>query len=207
MFSMSTILGYGEDALTLWSLKGQLKKILNIFKDNTKVKDCLVFYRPSFGRTGGKNSAEFGEFDAIVASKEKYYLIESKWDNHSNYKKESIAIREEQALRHEVFTWYLFNWGLNYAGDWQKFKEEKKIPLKYGKTIPPAGSLQAKNLEYILSRLVNYCDCVCDMSNVRNVLLFFYDSTKSEPPTKTNGMFTIIPIDYGKYSIDNFINI
>ena len=78
-------MGYGEDALTLWALKKQLTKILGTFKDSTDMVDCLVFYRPSFGRSGGPNSAEFGEFDAIVASKERIYLIESKWDNHSNY--------------------------------------------------------------------------------------------------------------------------
>ena len=118
---MNNIMGYGEDALTLWALKNQLRKILDPFKDATDVGDCLIFYRPSFGRSGGPDSAEFGEFDAIVASREKYYLIESKWDNHSNYAKESVDLRDEQILRHEVFTWYLFNWGMMYSGNWQRF--------------------------------------------------------------------------------------
>jgi hypothetical protein len=204
---MSNIMGYGEDALTLWALKKQLRKVLDTFKDSTDLRDCLVFYRPSFGRSGGPNSAEFGEFDAIVASKEKYYLIESKWDNHSNNEKESVNLRDEQLLRHEVFTWYLFNWGMEYSNNWQGFKDEKERDFKFGKKIPPAGSLLATNLEAILSKLVNYCDYTGLVSNVRNVLLFFYDEKKSKPPTKTNGMFTIIPIDYGKYSQDNFISI
>jgi hypothetical protein len=186
---MSKILGYGEDALTLWALKEQLRKILDVFKDSTNVEDCLIFYRPSFGRSGGKHSAEFGEFDAIVASKEKYYLIESKWDNHSNYEKDSVRLRDEQVLRHEIFTWYLYNWGTMYSGNWQRFKAE-----------------QEKNFN-TLSKIVNYCDCDTIQSNARNVLLFFYDSSKSQPPTKTNGMFTIIPIDYAKYTQNNFINI
>jgi hypothetical protein len=204
---MSKILGYGEDALTLWALKEQLRKILDVFKDSTNVEDCLIFYRPSFGRSGGKHSAEFGEFDAIVASKEKYYLIESKWDNHSNYEKDSVRLRDEQVLRHEIFTWYLYNWGTMYSGNWQRFKAEQEKNFKYEKTIPPAGSLLATNLEYTLSKIVNYCDCDTIQSNARNVLLFFYDSSKSQPPTKTNGMFTIIPIDYAKYTQNNFINI
>lgn len=72
---MTKIMGYGEDALTIWALKNKLSIILGAFNDQTDPKDCLVFYRPSFGRSGGSGSAEFGEFDAIVASKQKIYLI------------------------------------------------------------------------------------------------------------------------------------
>lgn len=75
---MGKIFGYGEDALTLWLLKNQPHEILRQFNDEGKPSDCLVFYRPSFGRSGGPDSAEFGEFDAILASKENVYLIESK---------------------------------------------------------------------------------------------------------------------------------
>jgi hypothetical protein len=67
--------------------------------------------------------------------------------------------------------------------------------------------LLATNLEYTLSKLINYCNCDTIQSNVRNVLLLFYDSRKSNPPTKINGRFTIIPIDYAKYTQNNFINI
>jgi len=66
---MTKILGYGEDALTLWALKNKLSISLNAFEDQTNPEDCIVFYRPSFGRSGGTLSAQFGEFDALVASR------------------------------------------------------------------------------------------------------------------------------------------
>lgn len=205
---MREILGYGEDALTLWVLKNRLEQILKAFNDNTNPEDCLVYYRPSFGRRGGQNSVEFGEFDAIIASREKYYLIESKWDNHSDSEKDNVILRNEQLLRHDIFTWYLFNWTSKYSGHWQKFKAEQENDFKkFSKAIPPAGSLLAANLESILSRLVDYLHCESIQSPVRNLLLFFYDGNRSKPPTKTNAGFTIIPIDYGKLSKDNFINI
>jgi hypothetical protein len=205
---MSDILGYGEDALTLWALKNCLKQVLVIFNDNTNPKDCLIFYRPSFGRSGGKGNSEFGEFDAIVASREKYYLMESKWDNHSKYEKESLILREEQLLRHEVFTWYLFNWGTKYSGNWGLFKIEQEKGLeKLNKTIPPADSLLAKNLESVLAQIVNYLSCDSIQTPVRNVLLFFYNGKHSKPPSKTNNGFIIVPIDYGQISNTNFIPI
>jgi hypothetical protein len=205
---MTNILGYGEDALTFWFLKDHIEIILKFFNDNSDPNDCLVLYRPSFGRSGGRNSTEFGEFDAIVTSREKYYLIESKWDNHTDYNKDYLILRKEQQLRHEVFTWYLFNWGLAYRGNWQKFRSEQQKNLeKFNKTIPPAGSLLAINLESVLSKLANYCYCDSVMSNVRNVLLFFYNGERSIPPTKTNGDFKIIPVDYVNSSEDNFLRI
>ena len=100
---MSKIFGYGEDALTLWLLKNQPEQILNRFNDKTEPSDCIVFYRPSFGRSGGPGSAEFGEFDAILASKENIYLIESKWDNHRQTNRSELLLRPEQTERHKVF--------------------------------------------------------------------------------------------------------
>ncbi len=202
------MLGYGEDALTLWALKTRLGAILGAFRDKTNPNDCLVHYRPSFGRSGGQNSAEFGEFDAIVASRETYYLIESKWDNHARYEKEGIILRKEQLLRHEFFSWYLFNWSPKYSGNWQKFKSEYENDFKkFDKLIPPPGSLLAINLESVLAKLIDYCYVDSIRNNVRNVLLFFYDAKRSKPPRKVNGDFTIIPIDYGKNSEGNFVNI
>jgi hypothetical protein len=118
---MLKILGYGEDALTLWLLKKQISSILGEFEDKTSPSDCLVFYRPSFGRSGGNRSAEFGEFDAIIASRENIYLVESKWDNLSEFSKDELFLRGEQVLRHEVFSWYLLRWNKKYRNDWQSF--------------------------------------------------------------------------------------
>jgi len=96
---MNRILGYGEDAFTLWALKHHTTEILKAFQDKTSPSDCLIFYRPSFGRSGGNKSAEFGEFDAILVSLENIYLIESKWDNFSRFQKHEITLSAEQKLR------------------------------------------------------------------------------------------------------------
>ena len=84
---MCKILGYGEDALTLWALKHRTSDILESFQDQTAPSDCLIFYRPSFGRHSKEGSAVFGEFDAILVSSENIYLIESKWDNLRRFKR------------------------------------------------------------------------------------------------------------------------
>lgn len=207
---MGTIFGYGEDALTLWALKHRMSDILETFHDRTATADCVIFYRPSFGRSGGEKSAEFGEFDAIVASLENIYLIESKWDNLSRFNKREIAIRSEQKIRHRIFSWYLMHWDKKYSSDWESFRKEqmddfqKQFP---GRRIAPTNSLLAKNLEFILTILQNQCANLPSKSNVKNVLLFLYDEKRSMPPTKISGDFELVKIDYGQEINRNFIKI
>lgn len=45
------MLGYSEDAFTFWALKRHLTEILEKLNDKTKPSDCLIFFRPSFGRS------------------------------------------------------------------------------------------------------------------------------------------------------------
>ena len=71
------ILGYGEDFLTFWAVSRNLGEILRQLKDDTNTDDCVVFYRPSFGRRGGTRRAEFGEFDALIITSKTAYLVES----------------------------------------------------------------------------------------------------------------------------------
>ena len=72
------ILGYGEDALTLWAMKNKLDVILEALNDSSDPSTCQVFFRPSFGRSGGDKSPQFGEFDFIILSQNGLYLGESK---------------------------------------------------------------------------------------------------------------------------------
>ncbi|HUK85529.1 MAG TPA: hypothetical protein VLU95_06685 [Candidatus Acidoferrum sp.] len=183
---MSTIFGYGEDALTLWFLKNQLAELFNKFNDNTMLSDCIIFYRPSFGRSGGAESAEFGEFDAILASKENVYLIESKWDNHRQSNRSELLLRPEQTERHRVFKCYLSN-----QNNEKEFIE--------GKKIAPANSLLSMNLQFVLSQIRQYCPNSAKPDNVKNVLLYFH-GPKSRPPRTVSDGFTIVPIEYeGNY--------
>ena len=203
---MSEILGYGEDALTLWALKRHVSTILNHFKDSSSPSDCLAFYRPSFGRHAKENSSVFGEFDAIVASPQNIYLVESKWDNLVESKKDELVIRREQLMRHQILTWYLTHWK-KYSNKWADFIEEQQNTFNFGsKTIAPANSLLAKNLEFVLNKLLECCQAFSSENNVKNILLFFYRG-KSRAPLKISEAFTPIAIDYGKEAPNNFISL
>ncbi len=197
------IIGYGEDALTLWALRKHTSKILEEFPDKTPISECIAFYRPSFGRRGNGNST-FGEFDAIIASKQNVYLIESKWDNHNDFKNEEFSLENHQILRHQIFAWYLTHWNKKYSGNWQTFIDEKKGNFFPNKTIAPNGSLLAQNLEHILTRIQEQCVYLSE-SNIKNVFLFFYESEKSAHPTKTNDSFKLIAIPYSRETEGNFV--
>jgi hypothetical protein len=144
---MSSILGYGEDAFTLWTLKQHTSIVLKEFQDKTALSDCLIFYRPSFGRHSKESKAVFGEFDAIIVSLENIYLIESKWDNLSKFNKDELILRGEQKLRHQIFSWYLTHWNKKYSNDWKRFAKTQQPGFQEkfkGKTIAPIGKLLAK---------------------------------------------------------------
>ena len=205
---MSWILGYGEDAFTYCAIKNKKNKILEEFSDRTSLTDCLVFYCPSFGRSGGKPSSEFGEFDAIIASLEQIYLIESKWDNLENFKNSTIVLRPEQKIRHQMFSWYLTHWNKEYSSDWENFVREQEPEFKFqGKTIAPKGSILATNLEFILAKIHNHLRKAPSRQNIKNVLFFFYDKEKSTPPISVPKDFTLVPIDYQQRITGNFISV
>jgi hypothetical protein len=200
------ILGYGEDAFTLWALQHRLSNILQHFNDKSLASDCLVFYRPSFGRSGGKNSAEFGEFDAIIVSRQNAYLIESKWDHFTKLKAHKMVVRNEQRTRHQVFSWYLTNWNKKYLGNWQKFVDEHKNALERRfpeKRIAPV-SLLSSNLEAVLTRVQKHLRNFPSEGNIKNVLLFF-KKNETKPPIIVGKEFELLSIDYSEETIGNFI--
>lgn len=200
----SNILGYGEESLTLWALKHRLSDILREFQDQTAPSDCLIFYRPSFGRSGGKDRAEFGEFDAILVSSKDIYLIESKWDNLSRFKDGKITLRTEQKKRHHIFSWYLTHWNEKLFQNWRDFvkKHEDSFKKEFPKKrIAPPSSLLAANLEFILTTLQKHCKEI----EIKSVLLFFYNRERSETPSKTSSGFDLVCIDYCQELEGNFI--
>jgi len=207
---MCKILGYGEDALTLWALKHCTSDILESFQDQTAPSDCLIFYRPSFGRHSKEGSAVFGEFDAILVSSQNIYLIESKWDNLLTYDDNELALRPEQVTRHSIFSWYITRWDRKYSSNWKSFVKDhqyefqKKIRTK---NIAPTGSLLATNLEFILNKLLEHCKTFSPVDNIKNVLLFFYNKEKSTPPSKINRPFKLVSIDYSQEITGNFVTL
>jgi hypothetical protein len=185
VIEMSTILGYGEDALTLWALKQYVRKILEEFQDKTAPSKHLIFYRPSFGRRSRKRSSVFGEFDAIIVSCRNIYLIESKWDNLTEHRKDEIKLGQEQKLRHEIFSWYLMHWDKKYSGHWESFRENYRKKFKFQrKTLPLKSSLLAKNLEFILTKCLKHCKTISP-NNIKNVLLFFHNNRKPKKYPKS----------------------
>jgi len=212
MVKMVKTVGYGEDSLTLWALKQRLHVILRRFQDKTAPSNCLIFYRPSFGRRSRKGSSVFGEFDAIIISSKNVYLIESKWDNLGQSKKDRLVLRREQTLRHQIFSWYLTHWDKKYSGHWDNFVEKHQDDFKKDfkpdeKTMPQKGKLLATNLEYVLTKSVEHRGTIAH-HNVKNVLLFFYGNKKKpKPQIEIRDAFTTIPIDYSEEVEGNFITL
>jgi len=202
------ILGYGEDCLTLWALKNHISDIQNTFQDKTNPR--IIFYRPSFGRRGGDNSAIFGEFDAIFASSENIYLIESKWDNNSEFRTKTIYIKPVQEIRHRIFSWYLQHWNEKYVNKWKTFITDHKddFHTKFpAKKIAPPDSLLAINIEFILTALQMGYGKIPAEGNIKNVMLFFYNKSRSTPPVKIGKGFELVNIDYSEEIIGNFIKL
>ncbi len=208
---MNEILGYGEDAFTFWALKRCLPEILEELNDKTKPSDCLIFYRPSFGRSG---VAEFGEFDAILASSRNIYLIESKWDGLLINRRDEIALTLNQVLRHKIFSWYLTNWDAQeYSDNWGGF--ENKFQSNFTKEFPdrkiaPLESCLTKNLEVVLNRLQEHCKRFsCKFIDLRNVLLYFHgnESRKIERVVAEDLNFEAVNINYSQYTSDNFVTL
>ncbi len=165
------MIGYGEDGLTLWALTQRLDDLLRKLDDPGRASEILIFYRPSFGRAGGTGSAPFGEFDAILMTGSKTFLIESKWDG-SPLVGNQIVLAEHQILRHRIFRWILVHWAQQRPIDWDSFRREneKAFRVDFGeKPMAPTGSLLARNLEYTLHRLTNR-----GMRPPEDVVLFFH---------------------------------
>jgi len=208
---MNEILGYGEDAFTIRALKRRTSEILKKLHDQTDPSDCLIFFRPSFGRRAGKGRAEFGEFDAIVASPQNIYLIESKWDKSSENKNDKIKLAEAQIRRHKIFSWYLENWDRQkYSNSWGGF--ESDFQSNFAKRCPdrkmaPTGSRLAKDLEFVLNKLQEHCKGFLCEYKPRNVLLYFYGKKSTEIRKVAAGdlHFEVVNINYSQYTSDNFI--
>jgi hypothetical protein len=196
--------GYGEDALTLWALTEKLGTILGKLGDDTDPASCVVFYRPSFGRRGGENSSQFGEFDFTILSQERLYLGESKWDG-SPLKVEDGVLKLEgnQTRRHEIFKAYVRHWAFGEYRDWEVFRQEAE-PL-IGRPIPGKNSRLASNLRTILAAIGEY---YASEPSTLDVLLYFHHGDEAgQILEEAPGDFKLVRLDYseagmeGKYII------
>ena len=185
--------GYGEDSLTLWALRHRLDLILKAFDDTTPPANCQVFYRPSFGRSGGENSSQFGEFDFIVLSKRHLYLGESKWDRSSLKTVNGVLELEGvQARRHEIFKAYIKHWAFGEYRDWEVFSEEAESLI--GRPIPGKDSLLASNLQTVLGTIREY---YASEPTPVDMLLYFHRGEDAEQvPQEASDGFKLVCMEY-----------
>jgi|TARA_Y100000294_G_scaffold173607_1_gene190088 hypothetical protein len=203
------ILGYGEDAFTLRVIQEHDSEILELLEKDSSSVNSLAFFRPSFGRSGGKNSSQFGEFDLIIATSNNVYLIESKWDNFKNNDNDVMELKSEQILRHKIFSWYYVNWSAHQYKIWNDFVEQKAdmfSKLFSNKLIAQPETLLAQNLETVLVKLREYCT---KYNSPINVLLFFHGAQSQKVKRVKSGRlkFEVINIDYSKFTENNFTSL
>src|SRR2546421_12810655 len=121
-----TLLGYGEDQLTLWAVTTALSRFLAALSDDTPAAATTVLFRPSFGRNStrarGSLRSEFGEFDAIVVTRSAAYLVEAKWSTSAELEDRVVRLRPEQRRRHQVFRSYFDAWTKVIPLDWEGFR-------------------------------------------------------------------------------------
>jgi hypothetical protein len=190
---MPKIFGYGEDALTLWILTSNLAELLNRLRDESDPKKCNIFYRPSFGRRGGRKSAEFGEFDAIVSSPKTIYLIESKWDGSAELEGEKLVVREEQIQRHKVMWHYINTWFIATYESWEAYYSTNKDKFESnlnGKPCAPIGSKLSDNLEFILGT-------ICDrQKKLEDILMYICKPNSKRPQSVEPKHFKLVIFEY-----------
>lgn len=187
--TLTTLFGYGEDALTLWAVTEKIDLILRQLND-PEPEFCTVFYRPSFGRD------QYGEFDAIIFTAGKAYLVESKWDGSGDT---SIKLEEHQIRRHEIFGWYHDNWKGEVGEDWDEFarlnnpafKEkftyfvgEKEKRVEKSKYIPSSDTILGQNLQTVLTLIID--------KDLEDVLLYMHRGK----PIDIDTDFKIVKIEY-----------
>ncbi|MHB1318338.1 MAG: hypothetical protein ACYCYF_06960 [Anaerolineae bacterium] len=192
---MVRILGYGEDSLTLWALQERLPEILEAAGDGSSTADCEALYRPSFGRSGGPHSSQFGEFDFVLLTREGILLGESKWDNSGTARVPwRIVLAPEQRLRHAVFRAYVNTYAFGPYTDWDAYRHA--VSARCGHFVPkplaPAGSLLQRNLQAVLLRIRELYPGGCP---VRDILLYLHRSRLDPMPEPPEG-FSLVALDY-----------
>jgi hypothetical protein len=198
---MMPIYGYGEDGLTYWALTNRLSDILRQLDDDTPPAQCTVFFRPSFGRAGGPNSPQFGEFDAILGTKKAVYLIESKWDHVVDRYRPAVVLEEVQTTRHRIFTWLRDRWHRVQPANWDQFRVNAEAAFTSAfpnRPLAPGNRLLARNLAHILGHL----DGNGFGKETRDVLLYFHRDNMPRPErvvdTTGGGVdtFTLVCLHY-----------
>ncbi len=172
---MPRVICYGEDGLTLSALTYRLRDLLKELEDKTPPDNCLVFYKPSFGRKGGKYSSQFGEFDGILATEQAIYAIEAKWCRSAS-RSGVLHLKRQQVLRHTIFEWLRSHWQPGMR--WTDFvaRHGRAFSNTFdSKPLAPGPSSLADNIEQILNQLADY------PQKIEHIVLAFYRSPRHAP--------------------------
>jgi hypothetical protein len=198
------MIGYGEDALTLWTFRHRLDAVLSQLGNGSSEAECTLFFRPSFGRKGGADSAQFGEFDFILLTPICLYLGEAKWDRSPEASTgTAIHLRPEQVLRHTVFRQYVKEWTCGCYESWRDFLATAEPGWTGEKSIAPVGSLLAENLQKVLRTIRGKYKSTPEKVDV---LLYLHDrDANSGQPTAVSTGFNLVVIDYSTAKFGNFI--
>jgi hypothetical protein len=203
------VYGYGEDALTLWAIQNRLPAVLERLDDRSSAAACRVFFRPSFGRSGGPRSSQFGEFDFILLAERCLYLGESKWDRSAERIEEGVlALQPVQVMRHAVFRFYVEEWAFGTYASWGEFVRAGRAKLAergIDKPLAPDGSLLADNLQTVLDVIGDHYGV---LPEVQNVLLYLHAGVdEASLPREAADDFRLVPVDYSEGRYDNLIRI
>jgi hypothetical protein len=200
------VLGYGEDALTLWAIHNRLGAILRDLGDLSDPSNCCVFYRPSFGRSGGDKSSQFGEFDFIILAQTCLYLGESKWDRTSKIDEGKLLLNAVQRSRHQIFRFYVEQWMSKDKAGWGEFiskAKEERVQFDIEKPLAPENSLLAENLQAVLEMIRNRFSSV---PRIRDVLLYLHKGQPAdELPAHVADGFELVVLDYSEAALGNFV--
>ena len=194
--TMAQWFAYGEDPLTYWVLLNRLEFVLDQLGDTSDPGAATIFYRPSFGRSGSNNPnkprAEFGEFDAIVATPESIYPIEAKWCASPKKDGTTITLSEPQVIRHRVFAWYHARY-IEFNVSWDQFIEKYDSEFREafpGKKLAPSESILADNIQFVLQKLALYDEHIVD------VLLYIHPEGSSAKVSVNPNTFVSISVPF-----------
>jgi hypothetical protein len=188
--SQVQVIGYGEDSLTFWAFTQHLAVVMQQLGDGTDPKEFLFFYRPSFGRKGGQYSAEFGEFDGILATQKAVYPIESKWVRSAT-RGGLATVKQRQVLRHVIFQWLRKRWQPKMT--WNNFREAHHSAFAadfHQKPLAPVGTSLAHNIEFMLNALAAY------PPNVQHVVMAFHREERQIPLGVTPVLFRLVTLPF-----------
>jgi hypothetical protein len=190
------ITGYGEDPLTYLAISNEetVKGIFHQLESQIQHKEdiiqmidtCKIYYKPSFGR-GGNSGKNFGEFDAIIATKENIFLVESKWFKYHGFPEVWPKAKAERSVanklipvgkpfdpkeiqRHKIFEMYYKGWAKILDSNFRKRLNFEFS--KFGKQIIGPDSekqMQADlyvNMKYMIAEFGKE-------KQINNVLLYF----------------------------------